>query len=62
MSKIEGGGCPIEPPSRLRVTIFSSRLLGLKMILAALSCILFKFFKEGLIAISPDEDPIGYGR
>ena len=28
MSKVEGGG-PIDPPSRLRVTIFSRRLLGL---------------------------------
>ena len=30
MSKVEGGGGPIDPPSRLRVTIFSRRLLGLK--------------------------------
>ena len=29
MSKVEGGGA-IDPPSRLRVTIFSRRLLGLK--------------------------------
>ena len=30
MSKLEGGGDPIDPPpSRLRVTIFFSRLLGL---------------------------------
>ena len=29
MSKVEGGGGPIDPPSRLRVTIFSRKLLGL---------------------------------
>ena len=30
MSKVEeGGGGPVDPPSRLRVTIFSRRLLGL---------------------------------
>ena len=29
MSKVEGGGA-IEPPSRLRVTIFFRRLLGLR--------------------------------
>ena len=32
MSKVEGGGGPIDPPSRLRVTFFSSRLLGLMII------------------------------
>ena len=32
MSKVEGGGGPIDPPSRLRVAIFSRRLLGLKQI------------------------------
>ena len=34
MSKVEGGGGPIDPPvlSRLRVTIFSRRLLGLTII------------------------------
>ena len=32
MSKVEAGGGPNNPPSRLRVTIFSSRLLGLKMV------------------------------
>ena len=32
MSKVEGGGGPIDPPpSRLRVTIFSRRLLGLTL-------------------------------
>ena len=31
MSKVEGGGGPIDPPSRLRVTIFSRRLLRLTM-------------------------------
>ena len=33
MSKLEGGGVRLTPPplSRLRVTIFSSRLLGLKL-------------------------------
>ena len=35
MSKVEkGGGGPIDPPSRLRITIFSSRLLGLSDILS----------------------------
>ena len=29
MSKVEGGGVRLTPPSRLRVTIFSGRLLGL---------------------------------
>ena len=31
MSKVEGGGAPIDPPppSGLRVTIFSRRLIGL---------------------------------
>ena len=33
MSKVEGGGGLIDPPSRLRVTIFSRRLLGLNNIL-----------------------------
>ena len=35
MSKVEGRGGPIDPrpPLRLRVTIFSRRLLGLKGIL-----------------------------
>ena len=32
MSKVEGGGGPIDSPSRLRVTIFSSRLLGLTIL------------------------------
>ena len=32
MSKVEGGGGPIDPPSRLRVSIFSRRLLGLIII------------------------------
>ena len=31
MSKEDGGGGPIDPPSRLRVTIFSRRLLGLSL-------------------------------
>ena len=34
MSKVEGGGggeCPIDLPSRLRVTVLSSRLLGLNI-------------------------------
>ena len=31
MSKVEGGVRLTPPPSRLRVTIFSRRLLGLKM-------------------------------
>ena len=31
MSKVEGGGDPIDfPPSSVRVTIYSSRLRGLK--------------------------------
>ena len=30
MSKVEGGGGPIDTPPKLRVTIFSSRLLGLR--------------------------------
>ena len=34
MSKVKGGGGPIDPPSRPRVTIFSSRLLGLIQILS----------------------------
>ena len=37
MSKVEGGGGPIDPPAtppRLRVTIFSSRLLGLSKLTA----------------------------
>ena len=39
MSKAEGGGGPIDPPAtppppRLRVTIFSSRLLGLSKLTA----------------------------
>ena len=29
MSKVEGGGGPIDPPSRLLVAIFSRRLIGL---------------------------------
>ena len=29
MSKVEGGGVRLTPPSRLRATIFSRRLLGL---------------------------------
>ena len=29
MSKVEGGGARLIPPSRLRVTIFSRMLLGL---------------------------------
>ena len=35
MLKVEGGGVPINPPppSRLRVTIFSRRLLGLIVVL-----------------------------
>ena len=33
MSKVDGGGGPIDPPSRLRVTIFSRRLLGLNYII-----------------------------
>ena len=36
MLKLEGGGGGVRltpPPSRLRVTIFSLRLLGLKMVL-----------------------------
>ena len=36
MSKVEGGGGPFEPPpppSRLRVTIFSRRLLGLSVVM-----------------------------
>ena len=32
MSKVEGGGPIDPPPSRLRVTIFSRRLLGLNAI------------------------------
>ena len=34
MSKVEGGGVRLTPPppSRLRVSIFSSRLLGLKLL------------------------------
>ena len=39
MSKVEGGGGPIDPPAtppppRLRVTIFSSRFLGLSKLTA----------------------------
>ena len=37
MSKVEGKGGPIDPPSRLRVTIFSRRLLGLKYLVVGLS-------------------------
>ena len=36
MSKVEGGGGAIDSPSCVRVTIFSSRLLGLKYIEADL--------------------------
>ena len=39
MSKVEGGGGPIDPPSRLRVAIFSKRLLGLsRMSLNYVNC------------------------
>ena len=34
MSKVEGGGVRLTPPpSRLRVTIFSRRLLGLSVVM-----------------------------
>ena len=47
MSKVEGGGGPIDPPSRLRVTIFSRRLLGLTdPSCTDQACIWNKSFKE----------------
>ena len=44
MSKVEGGGGPIDlpPPSRPRVTIISSRLLGLSKIVIVV--LLFYYF------------------
>ena len=43
MSKVErGGGSPIDPPSRPRVIIFSSRLLGLNW-----QAILPRTYKQG---------------
>ena len=51
MSKVEGGGGGSidPPPSRLRVTIFSSRLLGLNVLLFSF-CLRFdiQFFKSFL--------------
>ena len=44
MSKVEGRGVQLTPPSRLRITIFSSRLLGL-------NCSHFLIFlNSGLVA------------
>ena len=38
-----GGGGPIDPPSRLRVTIFSSRLPGLMQILSIIETTVRKY-------------------